>query len=221
MSINVLLVDDESMVRAGLRLVLETDPGIHVVGEAADGHQAVRAAATLKPDVVLMDVRMPGKDGITATHDILSADPNTRVVVLTTFNEEALVHAALRAGASGFLLKIAPPERLIDAIYVAAAGDALLDPLITRQLIAALTRAPTTPAVTTPADMNHLTAREGQVLALLARGQSNAEIAAALTVGDATVKTHVARVLMKLQLRDRVQAVIYAYEHGLVRPGGE
>jgi DNA-binding NarL/FixJ family response regulator len=219
MSINVLLADDESMIRAGLRLVLETDTGIHVVGEAADGNQAVRAAATLKPDVVLMDVRMPGKDGITATHDIVSADSNTRVVVLTTFNEDTLVHAALRAGASGFLLKVAPPERLIDAIHVAAAGDALLDPLVTRRLIATLTTAPTTPAATTPAELNQLTMRERQVLNLLARGQSNAEIADTLTVGDATVKTHVARVLMKLQLRDRVQAVIYAYEHGLVRPG--
>ncbi len=220
MSIRVLLVDDETMIRAGLRLVLETEGDIEVVGEAADGEQAVSAVSALRPDVVLMDVRMPGMDGLAATGQILAAEQGVKVVVLTTFDEDDYVHEALRLGASGFLLKVAPPERLVEAIRVAAGGEALLDPLVTRRVIAAFAgdvrRRVKTAA---PPALDALTLREHEVLQMLARGMSNAEIAAALVVGDATVKTHVARVLMKLGLRDRVQAVIYAYEHGLVQPG--
>ena len=217
--IRVLLADDEAMIRAGLRLVLETEPDIAVVGEAADGAAAVEATARLSPDVVLMDVRMPGLDGLAATERILDAHPSVRVVVLTTFDEDATVHAALRLGASGFLLKVAPPERLVDAIRVAADGGALLDPLVTRRVISAFGTLPARGRRPRPAELDRLTTREHEVLLMLARGRSNAEIAADLVVGDATVKTHVARVLMKLGLRDRVQAVVYAYEHGLVEPG--
>jgi DNA-binding NarL/FixJ family response regulator len=216
----VLLVDDEAMIRTGLRMVLEAESDIEVVGEAGDGAQAVTAAATLRPDVVLMDVRMPRLDGLAATQQILAANPAVKVVVLTTFNEDSYVRDALRLGASGFLLKVAPPERLVDAIRVAANGDALIDPLVTRQVIAALAyNMPDPLAADSPPALGQLTVREAEVLRMLARGRSNAEIAADLVVGDATVKTHVARVLMKLGLRDRVQAVIYAYEHGLVQPG--
>jgi DNA-binding NarL/FixJ family response regulator len=219
-SIRVLLADDEAMIRTGLRLVLEAESDIEVVGEAADGAQAVTAAARLHPDVILMDVRMPRLDGLAATRQILAADATVKVVVLTTFNEDQYVQTALRLGASGFLLKVAPPERLVEAIRAAAHGDALLDPLITRRVIAAFAHTPRDPAtVGPPPGLNELTAREIDVLQRLARGMSNAEIAADLVVGDATIKTHVARILMKLHLRDRVQAVIYAYEHGLVQPG--
>ena len=220
MTVRVLLVDDEAMIRTGLRMVLEAESDIEVVGEAGDGAQAVTAAATLRPDVVLMDVRMPRLDGLAATQQILAANPAVKVVVLTTFNEDSYVRDALRLGASGFLLKVAPPERLVDAIRVAANGDALIDPLVTRQVIAALAyNMPDPLAADSPPALGQLTVREAEVLRMLARGKSNAEIAADLVVGDATVKTHVARVLMKLGLRDRVQAVIYAYEHGLVQPG--
>ena len=220
MTIRVLLVDDEAMIRTGLRLVLEAESDIEVVGEAADGAQAVTAAAALRPDVILMDVRMPRLDGLAATQQILAADSTVKVVVLTTFNEDSYVRDALRLGASGFLLKVAPPERLVDAIRVAANGDALLDPLVTRQVIATFAyNMPDPLAADWPPALGQLTVRETEVLRMLARGKSNAEIAADLVVGDATVKTHVARVLMKLGLRDRVQAVIYAYEHGLVQPG--
>jgi DNA-binding NarL/FixJ family response regulator len=219
-TVRVLLVDDEAMIRTGLRMVLEAESDIEVVGEAGDGAQAVTAAATLRPDVVLMDVRMPRLDGLAATQQILAANPAVKVVVLTTFNEDSYVRDALRLGASGFLLKVAPPERLVDAIRVAANGDALIDPLVTRQVIAALAYNMRDPLATDPPPaLGQLTVREAEVLRMLARGRSNAEIAADLVVGDATVKTHVARVLMKLGLRDRVQAVIYAYEHGLVQPG--
>jgi DNA-binding NarL/FixJ family response regulator len=219
-TIRVLLVDDEAMIRTGLRMVLEAESDIEVVGEAGDGAQAVTAAATLRPDVVLMDVRMPRLDGLAATQQILAANPAVKVVVLTTFNEDSYVRDALRLGASGFLLKVAPPERLVDAIRVAVNGDALIDPLVTRQVIAALAyNMPDPLAADSPPALGQLTVREAEVLRMLARGRSNAEIAADLVVGDATVKTHVARVLMKLGLRDRVQAVIYAYEHGLVQPG--
>jgi DNA-binding NarL/FixJ family response regulator len=219
-TIQVLLVDDEAMIRTGLRMVLEAESDIQVVGEAADGAQAVTAAATLRPDVILMDVRMPRLDGLAATQQILAADSTVKVVVLTTFNEDSYVRDALRLGASGFLLKVAPPERLVDAIRVAANGDALLDPLVTRQVIASFAyNTPEPPTADSPTALGQLTVREAEVLRMLARGKSNAEIAADLVVGDATVKTHVARVLMKLGLRDRVQAVIYAYEHGLVQPG--
>ena len=220
MTIRVLLADDEAMIRTGLRMVLEAESDIEVVGEAADGAQAVTAAATLRPDVILMDVRMPRLDGLAATQQILATDSTVKIVVLTTFNEDSYVRDALRLGASGFLLKVAPPERLVDAIHVAANGDALLDPLVTRQVIAALAyNMPDPLAADSPPALGQLTVREAEVLRMLARGKSNAEIAADLVVGDATVKTHVARVLMKLGLRDRVQAVIYAYEHGLVQPG--
>lgn len=222
MTIRVVLVDDEAMIRTGLRLVLEAESDIEVVGEAADGAQAVTAAAALRPDVILMDVRMPRLDGLAATQQILAANSTVKVVVLTTFNEDSYVRDALRLGASGFLLKVAPPERLVDAIRVAANGDALLDPLVTRQVIAAFASNMRDPlAADPPPALGQLTVREAEVLRMLARGKSNAEIAADLVVGDATVKTHVARVLMKLGLRDRVQAVIYAYEHRLVQPGGD
>jgi DNA-binding NarL/FixJ family response regulator len=214
----VLLVDDEAIVRTGLRMILDAEEDLEVVGEAADGAQAVTTAAALRPDVVLMDVRMPRLDGLAAASRILAADPTVRVVVLTTFNEDEYVHRALRLGASGFLLKVAPPERLVESIRVAAWGDALIDPLVTRRLIEAFA-ASTPRSVDRPPELDRLTAREAEVLHMLARGMSNGEIAAALVVGDATIKTHVARVLMKLELRDRVQAVVYAYEHGLVRPG--
>lgn len=219
MSIRVLVVDDEAMVRVGLRLVLEAEPDIEVVGEASDGIEALAAAVQLRPDVVLIDVRMPRLDGLSATRQILAAESEVKVVVLTTFNEDAYVQEALRAGASGFLLKVAPPERLAEAVRVAARGDALLDPLVTRAVIEAFAAAPEPgrPEQGPPPELAVLTAREVEVLHMLARGISNAEIAAELVVGEATVKTHVARVLMKLQLRDRVQAVVFAYEHGLVR----
>jgi DNA-binding NarL/FixJ family response regulator len=219
-TIRVLLADDEAMIRTGLRMVLEAESDIEVVGEAADGAQAVTTAATLRPDVILMDVRMPRLDGLAATQQILAANSTVKIVVLTTFNEDSYVRDALRLGASGFLLKVAPPERLVDAIRVAANGDALLDPLVTRQVIAAFaSNMPDPLAAASPPALGQLTIREAEVLRMLARGKSNAEIAADLVVGDATVKTHVARVLMKLGLRDRVQAVIYAYEHRLVQPG--
>jgi DNA-binding NarL/FixJ family response regulator len=216
MTVRVLVADDESMIRAGLRMVLEAEEDIEVVGDASSGETAVRAVAALRPDVVLMDVRMPGMDGITATRRILAADPGVRVVVLTTFNEDGYIREALRAGASGFLLKVAPPERLVEAIRAAARGEALLDPLVTRTVIAAFARLRTDDRP--PPRLDLLTPREVEVLHMLARGLSNAELAATLAVSDATAKTHVARILMKLGLRDRVHAVIYAYEYGLVRP---
>jgi DNA-binding NarL/FixJ family response regulator len=217
--IRVLIADDQAMVRAGLRLILSSETDVEVVGEAADGVDAVAAARRLRPDVTLMDVRMPRLDGIAATRQLLHSEPTpTRVVVLTTFDEDAHVFEALRAGASGFLLKNAPPEDLVQAIRVVAAGDALLDPAVTRRVIEEFSRTPTHAA--RPAEVGRLTERELEVLHLVARSLSNAEIAATLVISEATVKTHVARVLDKLALRDRVQAVVYAYEHGLIRPGG-
>jgi len=218
MTIRVLIVDDEAMVRVGLRLILEAEPDIEVVAEAADGIEAITAAEQFRPDVVLIDVQMPRLDGLSATQQILAADSAVKVVVLTTFNEDRYVQRALRLGASGFLLKVAPPERLAEAVRVAARGDALLDPLVTRGVIEAFATIPepSSNKLGRPPELDLLTAREVEVLHMLARGLSNAEIAAALVVGEATVKTHVTRVLMKLQLRDRVQAVVFAYEHGLV-----
>jgi len=219
MTIRVLLVDDEAMVRTGLRLVLETEPDIEVVGEAPDGDEGVRAAAALRPDVVLIDVRMPRMDGLAATCQILADAPETKVIVLTTFNDDSSVREALRLGASGFLLKVAPPERLAEAVRVAARGDALLDPLVTRGVIDAFATV-SGPSPEPPAELALLTAREREVLHMLGQGRSNAEIAETFVLGEATVKTHVARVLAKLQLRDRVQAVVFAYEHGLVHRDG-
>ena len=206
-------------MRAGLRGVLSSDDGIAVVGEAADGAEAIERAAALRPDVVLMDVRMPGVDGISATHEVLAAADDVRVLILTTFEQDDYVFGALRAGASGFLLKRARPEELLAAVHAVAAGDSLLSPSVTRTVIDRLARtAPADGATGDAAPVEDLTPREREVLELLARGMSNAEIGAALVIEESTVKTHVKRVLTKLGLRDRVQAVIYAYECGLARP---
>ena len=219
MTVRVLVVDDEAMVRLGLRLVLESEPEIEVVGEAGDGAEAVRLAAHGDLDVVLLDVRMPVLDGIGAARRILALPHPPAVVMLTTFHEAEYVREALDAGVSGFLLKVAPPERLVEAVLAAAGGDALLDPLVSRTVIEAYQNAarPQDPA-TLPASYSTLTAREREVLRLLARGLSNVEVAQELVISDTTVKTHVARILMKLGLRDRVQAVVFAFDHGLARP---
>jgi DNA-binding NarL/FixJ family response regulator len=217
-SIRVLVADDQSLVRAGFRLVLENHPDLEVVGEASNGHEAVHSAARLKPDVVLMDIRMPELDGIAATRTITARHP-ARVLVLTTYDLDEYVYDALQAGASGFLLKDTPPAQLADGIRAVASGEALLAPTVTRRLIEEFARlGPSRRA--RPAELDELTPRELEVLRLLARGMSNAEIAATLVLGDTTVKTHVAHVLTKLGLRDRVQAVVLAYESGLVVPGG-
>ncbi len=221
MSIRVLIADDQALVRTGFRMILAEEEPITVIGEAADGLEVVELARGLKPDVVLMDIRMPGIDGIEATRRILAqpADPPIRVLVLTTFDLNEYVYEALRAGASGFLLKDTPAEQLVAGVQLVAAGEALLAPSVTRRLIAEF--AGHAPAPEPPAAMDELTARELEVFKLVARGMSNAEIAAQLVVSDATVKTHVARVLMKLGLRDRIQAVVLAYESGLVTPGAD
>ena len=216
--IRVVVADDQELVRAGFCVILNTADGVTVVGEAANGVQAVAQAAEHKPDVVLMDVRMPGMDGLEAARLITAAPAAPKVVMLTTFDLDDYVYAALRAGASGFLLKDSPRADLIAAVRAAAAGDALLAPSVTRRLIEAFARRPpeTSPS---PSQLASVTARERDVLMLIARGRSNAEIAAALFVSEATVKTHVGSLLAKLGLRDRVQAVILAYETGLVIPG--
>ena len=219
MSIRVVLVDDQSMIRTGLRMVLAAEPDIEVVGEAGDGASGVRVVTGLAPDVVLLDVRMPGMDGLEAARRIVDAGLPTRVVVLTTFDEDEYVAAALRAGVSGFLLKVAPPEDLVAAVRTVAAGQGLLDPAVTLRVIRSFAAAPAADPGRA-AELAQLTERETDVLALVAAGLSNAEIAARLYLGEATVKTHVSRVLFKLGLRDRVQAVAFAYESGLVRPGG-
>lgn len=222
--IRVMLVDDQAMVRVGFRMILETEPELTVVGEAADGHDAIELAARCSPDVILMDVRMPRLDGIEATARILApyrhgGSDGPKVLVLTTFDLDDYVHSALRAGASGFLLKDAPAEQLIEAIRVVAAGDAVLAPSVTKLLIDEVARRPSVdPALVAPG-LDDLTDRELEVLRLIARGRSNAEIAEELYLGEATVKTHVGRILTKLDLRDRVQAVVIAYESGLVTPG--
>jgi DNA-binding NarL/FixJ family response regulator len=214
MTIKVLIADDQALVRTGFRKILESEPDLEVVGEAGDGGEAVEAALLLRPDVVLMDIRMPRLDGLEATRRLAG---KTRVLVLTTFDLNEYVYEALRAGASGFLLKDAPADQLLTAIRVVAAGEALLAPSITRRLIEEFARRP--PSNARPAELEALSPRELDVLRLVARGLSNAEIARELYVGDATVKTHVSRILQKLTLRDRVQAVVLAYESGLLRPG--
>lgn len=218
MSIRVLLADDQAMVRAGFRMILESDPDVEVVGEAADGEQAAAATRRLAPDVVLMDIQMPGGDGLQATRRITeSPDLGSRVVILTTFERDEYIFEALECGASGFLLKNAPPEELLHAVHVVAAGDALLAPSITRRIIEQYARRRPNPAA--GAHLDDLTQREREVLIMLARGKSNAELAAELFVSEGTIKTHVSSMLAKLGLRDRVQAVVLAYESGLVTPG--
>ena len=218
MPIRVLIVDDQALVRAGFRMILEAQPDLEVVGEAGDGSAAIDAVRTLRPDVVLMDVRMPGVDGIEATRRLTEAGVPGKIVILTTYDLDEYVFDALAAGASGFLLKHVPPEELVRGVRVAASGEALLAPSITKRLIEefAKQRAPVRASGT---DLKTLTDREREVLTLLGRGLSNPEIAKDLKVGEATVKTHVAHVLDKLGLRDRVQAVIFAYEVGLIKPG--
>ena len=216
MSLSVLIVDDQALVRAGFRMILDAEEDIDVAGEAADGADAVAEAQRLKPDVILMDVRMPKVDGIEATRRVLAAEGvDTKVVMLTTFDMDEYVYDALRAGASGFLLKDVPPEQLVAGIRAVAEGDALLAPAVTRRVIEEFVRRPLSSAPTPPSEVAQLTARELEVLKLVARGLSNAEIAKELFVSDTTVKTHVAHVLMKLGVRDRVQAVVLAYECGL------
>jgi DNA-binding NarL/FixJ family response regulator len=216
--IRVIVVDDQELVRSGFSVILDAADGIEVVGEAANGEAAIAAVAEHGPDVVLMDIRMPGLDGLAATRQITSQPDPPKIVMLTTFDLDDYVYAALRAGASGFLLKDSPRHDLIAAVRAAAAGDGLLSPSVTRKLIEAFARRPPETAPS-PAQLASLTGRERDVLLLLARGRSNAEIAASLFVSEATVKTHVGNVLAKLGLRDRVQAVILAYETGLVVPG--
>ena len=220
--IRVLLVDDQSLLRMGFRLILEAEPDIEVAGEAGDGATGVSMAAALRPDVVLMDVRMPGMDGIAATAAITAAGPASRVLILTTFDLDQYVFAGLKAGASGFLLKDAPPAELLSAVRTVAAGDAVLAPSATRRLIDQF--APLLPDPGRQQDrdalLSQLTDRERAVFAELAAGRSNREIAAALYLSEGTVKIHVGRILAKLGLRDRVQAVVLAYESGLITPGG-
>jgi DNA-binding NarL/FixJ family response regulator len=216
-AVRVLLVDDDDLMRAGLRAVLSSDDTIEAVGEASDGREAVRRVIELRPDVVLMDVRMPDLDGIAATREVLSVAPDSKVVILTTFEDDEYVFGALNVGASGFLLKRTRPEELIAAIHTIAAGDSLLSPSVTRRVIDRMAGQ----ALLKPTGerLEVLTSREREVLELVARGLSNSEIATELVIEESTVKTHVRRVLMKLGARDRVQAVIVAYESGLAGPG--
>lgn len=212
---SVLIADDQALVRMGLRKVFETEPDMTVAGEAADGEEAVAAVRRLRPDVILMDIRMPALDGIEATRRITATQPDARIVILTTFGLDTYVYESLRAGASGFMLKDAPPEEITAAVRVVAAGDALLAPAVTRSVIEEFARRPPEPPAE-PAALNELTPREREVFGLLVRGLSNPEICEELVISEATAKTHVARILQKLGLRDRVQAVIFAYESGLV-----
>ena len=215
--VRVLIADDQALVRKGLRMILEVEPELEVVGEAADGEQALLAARDTRPDVVLMDVRMPGMDGLEATRRLLvGGEDDPHVLILTTFDLDDYVYEALRAGASGFVLKDIPPEQLVAAIHTIAKGEALLSPLITRRLIESFVQRPPAAPNRTPPGLDRLTPREADILRLVARGLSNAEIAAEAFVSEPTVKTHVARILMKLGLRDRVQVVVYAYENRLV-----
>ena len=213
----VLIADDEDLMRAGLTELLGADPEIDIVGQASTGREAVAQARYLVPDVVLMDVRMPDLDGIAATRELIRLAPGVKVLILTTFEQDDYVFGALRAGASGFLLKRTRPEELIAAVQTIAAGDSLLSPSVTRRVIDRMAQQPT-PDLADQAKLHDLTAREREVLELIARGLSNREIAAALVVEESTIRTHVKRILMKLDLRDRVQAVIFAYESGINRP---
>ncbi len=214
-TVRVLLADDHALFRSGLRAVLDTQPDLECVGEAADGREAVRQIAALQPDVAVLDIRMPGLDGLTAAEAVLARpDVRTRVLVLTTYDHDEHVHRALRAGASGFLLKSLPPEELASAIRVAARGDAVIDPSVTRRLAHRI--ASGLVASAGPPELERLTARERQVLRLVAEARSNAEIALLLHVGEETVKTHVSRILSKLGLRDRIHAAVFAHRHGLV-----
>jgi DNA-binding NarL/FixJ family response regulator len=215
--VRVLIVDDDDLMRAGLRSVLASDESVEVVGEAADGRAALATTRTTRPDVVLMDVRMPDLDGIAATRELLGASPDVKVVMLTTFEEDDYIFGALNAGASGFLLKRTRPEELIAGIRTIADGDSLLSPSVTRRVIDRMASQPA-PAASSKR-LDRLTPREREVLELVARGLSNGEIASAFVIEESTVKTHVKRILSKLGLRDRVQAVIFAYESGLTRPG--
>lgn len=214
--IRLVLADDQAMIRAGLRMVLETEADLHVVGEACDGLDVLAVVGRVMPDVLLLDIAMPRLDGLAAARRLRALPSPPRIIMLTTFDSDENLYAALRAGASGFLLKVSPPEQLVAAIRVVAGGAALLDPAVTTRVIASFA---TQPAPTPPAEVHQLTPRELDVLRLLARGLSNAEVASHLQVGEATVKSHVAKVLLKLDLRDRVQAVVYAYENGIVRIG--
>jgi DNA-binding NarL/FixJ family response regulator len=216
--VRVLIVEDDALMRAGLRGVLSGDPAIDVVGEAADGRDALYRTRLLTPDIVLMDIRMPELDGIAATRDVLAAFPGVKVLILTTFEQDDYIFGALAAGASGFLLKRTRPEELVAAVHTVAAGDSLLSPSVTSRVIERMTRQPL-PSTTDPR-LAALTDREREVLELVARGLSNSEIAAALVIEASTVKTHTKRILAKLGVRDRVQAVILMYEAGVIRPGG-
>jgi DNA-binding NarL/FixJ family response regulator len=216
--VRVFLVDDDDLMRAGLKAVLSSDEGIEVIGEAGDGRAAIDEVGIRTPDVVLMDVRMRDLDGISATREILAASPELKIAILTTFEQDEYIFGALRAGASGFLLKRTRPEELIAAIHTLAVGDSLLSPAVTRRVIERMAAQPA-PDPSVRERLDEITSREREVLELIARGLSNTEIARALVVEESTVKTHVKHILTKLRLRDRVQAVIFAYESGIVRPG--
>jgi DNA-binding NarL/FixJ family response regulator len=218
-TLGVLIADDQALMRAGFRMILEAEPDLEVVGEATTGHEAVAETGRLRPDVVLMDVRMPEMDGIEATRRLLDGNGDTKVVMLTTFDMDEYVYEALRAGASGFLVKDVPPEQLIAGIRSVASGDALLAPSVTQRLIQEFVRRPPHGIRTPSPELSGLTAREVEVLQMMARGLSNGEIASELFVSETTVKTHVAHLLSKLGVRDRVQAVVFAYESGVVAPG--
>jgi DNA-binding NarL/FixJ family response regulator len=218
-TLGVLIADDQALMRAGFRMILEAEPDLVVVGAAANGREAVTEARRLRPDVVMMDVRMPEMDGIEATRRLLDGNNDTKVVMLTTFDMDEYVYEALRAGASGFLLKDVPPEQLVAGIRSVASGDSLLAPSVTRRLIQEFVRRPPDALRTPSPELTRLTAREVEVLQMMARGRSNAEIAIEFFISETTVKTHVAHVLAKLGVRDRVQAVVFAYESGLVLPG--